>query len=80
MAGKRKGSEYVSQAVTTSIRVTSRASIKIKDNFYTLEYCEERSIPEGANVEKERALLWDTCNSECDNQIVETMRALCREK
>ena len=28
----------------TSIRATSRASIKVRDSFYTMEYCEERSI------------------------------------
>lgn len=54
---------------TTSIKCTSRASVKIKDSFYTVEWCEERSIPEDANLEEERKALWDTCNNEVDNQI-----------
>lgn len=65
----RKTSKYESQAKTTSIRITSRASIKAGDNYYTVEYCEERSIPETADVEKERAILWDVANSECDKQV-----------
>ena len=69
MATKKK--VYESKAVTTSIRATSRASIKLGDNFFTVEYCEERSIPEDANVEEERKLLWDVVNTECDNQIDE---------
>ena len=41
-----KKKEYESLATVTSIRATSRASIKMHDNFYTVEYSEERSIPE----------------------------------
>ena len=62
---------YESRAKITSIRATSRASIKIHDNFFTVEFCEERMIPDikGIDMEEERALLWDTVNDECDNQI-----------
>lgn len=62
---------YESHATITSIRATSRASVKIGDNFYTVEYCEERSIPdiEGVSIEDERRLLWDTANNEVDSQI-----------
>ena len=38
-------------AKTTTIRATSRISTKIKDTFYTFEYCEERQIEEGDDVE-----------------------------
>lgn len=62
---------YESKAVITSIRATSRASIKIKDSYFTVEYSEERIIPDidGIDIEKEREILWDTVNDECDNQI-----------
>lgn len=66
----------MSVGVTTSIRITSRASVKIKDSFYTIEYCEERSIPETANVEEEREALWDTCNGEVDKQIEDIVKML----
>lgn len=64
----------MSVGVTTSIRITSRASIKVKDSFYTIEYCEERSIPEGADLEEERADLWNLCNAEVDNQLEDIIR------
>lgn len=66
---KYTSKKYTSKATTTLIRATSRASIKIKDNFYTVEWSEERSVPSDADLEEERSLLWDTVNDEVDNQI-----------
>lgn len=65
-----------SKAIITTIRATSRASVKVRDNFYTVEYCEERALPNDAdiNIEAERQMLWDTVNRECDNQIEEILR------
>ena len=57
----------------TSIRATSRASIKVRDSFYTIEYCEERSIDPEDDIIKEREKLWDTCNSEVDLQIADIL-------
>lgn len=64
-------STYESKAKTTTIRATSRASVKIRDNYFTLEYCEERVIPdiEGVDLEQEKAILWDVVNAEVDNQV-----------
>lgn len=69
-----KKKEYVPQAIPTAIKCNSRISLKIKDNFYTIEYGEERALPEGFNVadiDKEREALWNTCNNEVDNQAEE---------
>ena len=63
----------------TSIRATSRASVKIKDSFYTVEYCEERSIDPDDNVEEERKALWDTCNGEVDNQIEDILQSFSQK-
>ena len=73
-------SSYESQASITTIRATSRASVKVKDSYYTVEYSEERLIPdiEGVDIKKERELLWDTVNSECDNQIEEIINQFDR--
>lgn len=59
------------QAITRTITASSRASVKVGDSFYTVEYQEERIIPEGISVdiEKERKALWDTVNGECDAQV-----------
>lgn len=69
--------DYTTKATTTSIRATSRASVKIRDNYYTVEYTEERTIPQvdGVNLEEERKLLWDTVNGECDNQIEDIIKS-----
>ena len=64
---------YESKAVTTTIKASSRRSIGIANRtgteYYTIEYTEERTIPEDADIEKERTFLWDTVNSEVDKQI-----------
>ena len=64
---------YESKAKITTIKATSRASVKIRDNFITVEYSEERVIPEveGVSIEAEREILWTIVNTECDNQIQE---------
>lgn len=73
MAGRSK-KQYESKAITTSMRITSRASVKVGESFYTVEYCEERSIPQDADVNKERELLWQVCNEECDKQIEDILK------
>ena len=37
---------YESKAKTTKISATSRSAIKIRESYYTVEYTEERSIPD----------------------------------
>lgn len=58
-----------------TIRAISRASVKIRDSFYTVEYGEERAIEEGDNIEEEREKLWDTCNNEIDNQLEDIIKS-----
>lgn len=68
-------------ATTKSIRATSRASVKVGDSFYTVEYCEERCIPDDMNdndISKERTALWDTVNNECDNQIADILKTFSK--
>ena len=62
---------YEVKGVTTKITATSRVAIKIRDNYYTVECSEERSIPdvEGVDIEKERQALFDDVNSTVDMQI-----------
>jgi len=72
---------YEQKAITTQIRATSRASVKIGNDFYTVEYSEERTVPdvEGVNLEKERRILWDCVNDEVDAQI-DTIIKLATQK
>ena len=68
--------KYESKAIVTKINATSRVAIKIRDNYYTVEYSEERSIPdiEGIDVEQERILLFDAVNSVVDEQAEDIIR------
>ena len=58
-------------ATTTMIRATSRISLKQGETFYTVEYTEERTVPEGCDLKQERKLLWDTVNTEVDDQALD---------
>lgn len=65
------------KSVTTSIKASSRCSVKIGDSFFTVEYTEERAVPQGLTetaMKAERKALWETVNMECDNQIEEIYR------
>lgn len=68
--------EYVSKAVVTTIKATSRVAIKIRDNFYTVEYTEERAIPdiEDVNIEEEQKQLFDSVNGVVDEQAEDIIR------
>ena len=69
---------YEPLAKTTKITATSRASMKIRDSYYTLEYSEERVIPdvEGVDLEAEKKALWDEVNTQVDVQMQETYDAI----
>lgn len=73
---------YESKAITTQIRATSRASVKVRDNYYTVEYSEERTIPdvEGVNLEEEKRILWDDVNGEVDAQIEDIIKSFAKQK
>ena len=66
---KRTPPAYVQKGVTTEITAVSRVSVKIKDNFYTFEFSETRSMPKTANLAKEKELLWEECHSQVDAQL-----------
>ena len=66
-------------AKVVSIKASSRASINIDKSYYTVEYCEERSIDPDDNIEEERTKLWDTCNGEVDNQIEDILKSFSRK-
>ena len=72
----------MSRAKTTSIKFTSRASLKLGDSFYTFEACIEKSIPEDVTEEEYSAIkdeLWGELNNEVDNQAVEIANLIKRK-
>lgn len=68
--------EYVSKAITTIIKASSKTTIKIRDNFYSIEYTEERVIPDvpDIDIEKERVILFDDVNAIVDSQAEDIVR------
>ena len=65
---------YESKAIPKTISATSRVALKIKDNYFTVEYSEERELPTDVSdidMEEERKLLFDDVNSIVDQQMYE---------
>ena len=56
-------------AKTTSIRATYRMSTKVNNDFFTVEYTEERAVENEENLEEAREALWDTVITEIEDQI-----------
>lgn len=70
---------YKQKAVTTKITAVSRCAVKIRDNFYTIEYSEERSVPEvDVDLDQERKMLWDDVNTVVDDQITDIIRTFSK--
>lgn len=65
---------------TTTIKASSRASVKVGDSFYTIEWTEERSIDPNDDIEDERANLWEVCNSEVDGQIEDILATFQKQR
>lgn len=73
---------YAPKAIVTEITATSRVAIKVRDNFYTVEYSEKRAIPdvEGVDVEAERIALFDAVNGIVDAQAEDIIRTFQSNK
>ena len=77
---EKQEATYESKAIVTTIKATSRNAIKIGDNYYTVEYTEERTIPdvEGVDLEMERNLLFDDVNTIVDKQSEDIVSAFSK--
>ena len=71
---------YEVKGKTTKITATSRCAIKIKDNYYTLELSEERTMPDNEEIDldKEYKALFDSINIEIDNQMQDVLNSIKR--
>ena len=72
---------YESKATVTKISATSRVAIRLKDNYYTVEYSEERTIPDvdGVILKEERAALFDAVNAVVDAQAEDIVRSFSKK-
>ena len=73
--------KYESKATVTKISATSRVAIRLKDNYYTVEYSEERTIPDvdGVIIKEERAALFDAVNAVVDAQAEDIVRSFSKK-
>ena len=70
--------EFQTQGVTTSIKAESGLSVELKDRngatrWYKFTYAEERAVPAGCDIEKEKHALWNDVNRTVDQQLEDTM-------
>lgn len=79
---KQRPEEYFSKSIPTTIKATSRVSVKINESFYTFEFQEERTFPanlveEGkVDFEKEKEMLWDEVHGQVDKQVSDIVSVL----
>ena len=73
--------KYESKANVTKISATSRVAIRLKDNYYTVEYSEERTIPDidGVILKEEREALFDAVNAVVDAQAEDIVRSFSKK-
>lgn len=81
MATKKK-TEYVSHTSPKEISTTSRCAVKIRDNFYTIEASETKTInsTDGLNMDFEWKALFDEVNTIVDNQCEEIINSFDNKK
>ena len=73
-------SEYISKAKTTNIHYVSRVSLKIDDNFYTMEYGEDRTVDfDNVDIDKEIRALIDKCNVIVDTEARNTFKEISKK-
>ena len=75
-----KGNTVIYEARPVMIHYISRASVKVNDNFYTVEYGEDRQVPENCqDLDFEREALIERCNLVVDNQVEEIVKTFLKK-
>lgn len=59
--------------VTTVIRAESGVSREVNGQWFKFMFSEERVLPEGCDIEAEKAALWDAVNAEVDEQMAQVV-------
>jgi hypothetical protein len=70
---KSASKTYETHCSPSKISAISRCAIKVKDNFYTIECSEERTInsTDGIDMQAEFQMLFDELNTVTDKQCQE---------
>ena len=61
--------EYSIKGETTTIRAEYGVSTEVNGSWHKFTYSEERVLPVGCDVEKEKQNLWNAVLDEIDNQL-----------
>lgn len=73
---------YVVRAVPTEITATSRCALRVKDNYYTIEVSEKRTINaddlEGIDMDKEYEALFNEVNDVVDRQCEQIVKTFTK--
>ncbi len=73
---------YVVRAVPTEITATSRSAIRIKENYYTIEVSEKRTINandlDGIDMDKEYEALFNEVNDVVDKQCESIVKTFAK--
>ena len=77
-----KKKEYVSMMATTEISASSKIAMKIKDNYYTIQASETKTVIDdgGIDMDKEWDILFDELNEVVDKQCDDIARTFKVEK
>lgn len=62
-------SKECTKGITSVIRAESGLSVEVNGRWYKFTFSEERILPEGCDIEAEKAALWDSVNAEVDAQF-----------
>lgn len=78
MATKRR--QYEPKAVPTSITANVKLTVKIRDNFISVEGREERTVPPDpdVNLDKEWQFLYDDVYEVCNVQLGKIVKEMDR--
>lgn len=73
---RRKSEVYEVQAETTSISARVKLTLKVRDNFISVEGNEERTVPQNVrvNMGKEWEALWASVYATCDEEIANILQ------
>lgn len=82
MAGRREKVEetrmYTPKAKTTSISARVKLTVKVFDNYVSVEGNEERTVPDvdKVNLDKEWQFLWDNVYNVCEIELHKALKEL----
>lgn len=75
---REKRELYAPKAITSSISAKVKLTMKVRDNYISVEGNEERTVPDvaGVNMDKEWRFLWDNVYDVCDAEMAKILKEM----